>query len=305
MPPRWPVLLSAVSLVLCTGELAAHAQTSRLDTSQPLVTRTTPIDWGLSNAHTKCDEGDPPAVQPLQFMADIGTPAASDQGLPAEESIQATQSQRWIWHILPTGMVPMIGPRTSEFERYSGYGELLTTTSWLARPLSLGAFGGGVAGTPLILSRLSQRATAFVGIHYGWDYDHRWGIDKYLGYQPLRVTDQSQGNAAHDGHVWFGQYRVLYYPWGDMRWRPYLVSGLGVADLRFNDDLGNHIRRTVFAGSFGLGVKYLLFERWAVNAEVTDLIMPGTGELSTVNDVAFISGLEYRFAVPKRLRRHL
>ncbi|MBS0210132.1 MAG: porin family protein [Planctomycetes bacterium] len=240
------------------------------------------------------------AAQSAQFLAGCEATLVAFQPPSGDEwELASEDSPHGVWQYLPRGMVPHFGPRTREADRHSGFGEMLTTTSWLARPLSLGAIGGGMFGTPLIQGRLSQRATTFVGIHYGWDYDHRWGVDKYLGYQPVLVTN-SKGDQSRNGHVWFGQYRVLYYPWGDMRWRPYLVSGLGMADLRFQDDQGGRVHRTAFAGSFGIGVKYLLHERWAFQAELSDLILPATGVLSTVNDVALVGGIEYRFALPKR-----
>lgn len=205
-----------------------------------------------------------------------------------------------VWRFVPTGMVPLFGPRTSESERYRGLGPPLTDTSWLAHPFQIGGFAGGVAGDPLVRGRVDQAPAFFGGVHWGWDYDHRWGLEKRLGYVPLRVHDVRAVAPARDGHAWFGEYRLMYYPWGDMRWRPYVVGSLGLADFIFTDYVGVRFHRPLFATSFGVGVKRLIHERYVVRCEVVDILVPASGEISTGHNLTLTGGVEYRFQLPKR-----
>lgn len=252
-------------------------------------------------------EATPPAAQSLPFAPN--TPALTPptaESIPEfdDEYVVDTAGQPLMWRLLPTSIVPLIGPRTDEQGRYRGLGEQLTSTSWLARPVSLGGFGGGMFGNQLIHGRLSQHPTFFGGIHYGWDYDHRWGIDRNVGFVPLRTSIANSG-VQNNGRAAFAQVRLLHYPWGDMRWRPYVATGLGVAEYRFNDDIGSHFQRALLMVSFSAGIKYLLAERLAFYAEASDIVVPGTGELSTTNNLTVVGSFEYRFKLPKRLQHRL
>ncbi len=219
---------------------------------------------------------------------------AEPADLPAE--------QNWskFWRVLPTGIVPHFGPHTTEANRYSGWGPRLTETSWLARPLFIGAWGGMANGGPLIHGRVDQATTSIVGFEYGWDYDHRWGLEKRASFLPLRVSDVNLPTPSRSGHAEVGEYRLLYYPWGDTRWRPYVEAAPGLAGLHFRDDQGHSFHRAVFAASYGLGLKYLIGERWVWRMECADIVIPGNGELSTVHNFTVNSGLELRFGWPKR-----
>jgi hypothetical protein len=306
---RMGLMAGLACIVASTAiDRVSHAQDWR-GTPAPGSAPTSVVDvWQVFNQPAPCDEGCAAVAWPTPVLPDSAWPPAAVQpaAMPwpdteVDEPAAAPEER----HFLPTGMVPVFGPRTSERDRYSGFGEQLTSTSWLARPLSIGGFGGGLVGSPMIHDRLSQHATTFFGMHYAWDYDHRWGIDKSLGYQPMQL---SSGQATHTGRAWYGLYRLVHYPWGDMRWRPYVVGGIGGAGLRFNDDRNSPVQREVFVANVGLGLKYMLVDRLAISAEISDLIMPANGELSTVNSLTFVSGLEYRFAVPKlrhfRLRKN-
>jgi hypothetical protein len=207
---------------------------------------------------------------------------------------------RRIWRFVPTGMVPLAGPRTSESQRYRGLGVRLTETSWLARPFEIGGFAGGIDGDPLVRGRVDQANAFFGGVHWGWDYDHRWGLEKRLGYVPLRVSDIQRASSPRDGHAWIGEYRLMYYPWGDMRWRPYVAGSLGLADFVFTDDVGSRFHRMLFAVTYGVGVKYLIGDRFVLRGEVVDILVPASGEISTMHNLTFTAGFEYRFGLPKR-----
>lgn len=223
-------------------------------------------------------------------------------GNPDAKPAAMEEAPRGLWRFVPTGMVPFFGPRTSERQRYSGYGPKLIDTSWLARPLNVGLFAGGIDGDPLVPGRVDQWTTFYGGLQYGWDYDHRWGIEKRLGYAPLRVSDLNVSSPPRSGNAVFGEYRLMYYPWGDTQWRPFVAGALGGADFHFTNDHGHHGGRTMFLTSFGAGIKYLASERLAWRMEIVDLLTYGQGELATMNNFSFVGGFEYRFNLPKRWR---
>ena len=233
----------------------------------------------------------------------VGSPTVANAA-PRDEyvAIETNDDEpRGLWRFVPRGMIPLIGPRTPERYRYSGFGPPLTDTSWLARPIYLGGFAGGVTGEPLIQGRVDQQPTFFGGIQYGWDYDYRWGLNRRVGYIPLRVVDHTLPGPSRNGWGVFGEERLQFYPWGDMRWRPYAVGGLGVGEVHFVEENGRQLHRTLFITSYGLGVKYLLGDRVACSAEVLDLVGVGSGRVSTMNNLTLVGGMEYRFATPKRL----
>ncbi len=88
---------------------------------------------------------------------------------------------------------------------------------------------------------------------------------------------------------------VLFYPWGDDRWRPYFMSGMGVADVSFDNDLGRTVDETLFGVVIGIGMKYRWSSRAVSRIELLDNIAFGTRrDMTTVNNVSLIFGMEYR-----------
>ena len=91
-------------------------------------------------------------------------------------------------------------------------------------------------------------------------------------------------------HFW--DLNLLYYPWGDARWRPYLSLGLGVADFEFLTAAGQRVRETVLALPFGFGVKYR-WKKWlAVRTSLTDNLSFGARGIDTMHNVSLTLGAE-------------
>lgn len=185
-------------------------------------------------------------------------------------------------------------PDPDDPERHIGRGEPLVGTSWLNRPLYAGWILGGLFGGELIRGRVDQGSGAYGGYHVGSDFDHYWGLEGRFGFSNVDLSLDGVG-ADRTSRDWFVDANLLYYPWGDAYWRPYLSLGLGLADFTFFDDQGQRVGETLVQIPLGLGVK-CNFQRWlALRAGLTDNLAFGGGTVSAVQNVSLTFGVEVRF----------
>lgn len=236
------------------------------------------------------------------------SPAAGDQAeqtaslfVPINERIAAfptealSSATSTLPQYLPEGMLPPITGHTSESHRAYAIGQPLDGTSWLAAPYSAGFFVGGIGGAMLIDNQLEQSIGGTFGLRFAVDYDHRWGLEKRFGFAQMSVFDVSQ----HDRQIVnleMGDVDLLFYPWGDTRWRPYMSGGAGLSHFNYQSDTGRRIDRLLIGLPFGIGVKYFWSEGVAVRAEVLDNLMLGAHELSTMNNISLAAGVEFRYS---------
>jgi len=203
-----------------------------------------------------------------------------------------------IWRWIPTGMIPF-GPRTPDDAKDLGIGLPLVGSGWRSQPFSITTFSGFTDGGPLIPGHLNQQPSYYGGLNIGWDYDHHWGIEKRLGFGVLNLTNGEHQPIPATGLSVTGEYRLMYYPLGDARWRPFLTAGVGWSDFYFQDDRGANHLDTVGMIPFGAGLKYLWSERLAVRIDLIDEITFAGGALSDFHYAALTMGLEFRYG--KRL----
>jgi len=201
--------------------------------------------------------------------------------------------------------------------RHRGVGQPLLRESWRYRPFSAGWFVGMVQGGPLIDDWVGGNRGLFGGYRLGWDYDHYWGCEMRFSFGNVslddslrarnaqQAADDEKGFAAddpfrnrfdrrRDATVGLWDVSLLYYPWGDAAWRPYLMAGLGTAGVRFIDRLSTRYDETTFAMPVAVGVKYRCNDWAALRLECADNI--GFGDtLNTVHYVSLTGGVEVRF----------
>ena len=213
---------------------------------------------------------------------------------PAQES-----QRQGIWRCIPLGIVPYIGPRTPDAQMDRGIGVPLLGIGWRSNPFSIAVFSGVTDGGALMPGRVDQQPSYYGGINIGWDYDHYWGIEKRLGFGALNLSNGDHQPISGTGLSVTGEYRLMYYPLGDARWRPFLTAGVGWSDFYFNDDRGVSHLDTVGMIPFGLGLKYLQTDRLAFRIDLIDEMTIGNNVLSTFQYVALTAGLEIRYG--KRL----
>lgn len=194
--------------------------------------------------------------------------------------------------------------------------------SWLDRPLSAGWFVGGMEGGTLAADWLEQETGFYGGFRLGWDYDPHWGCEMRLGFASLGLDDSdracraqaeadlargmTQSEAAFyrldgrksDVRLW--DVGLLWYPWAELRARPYLFIGLGAAHVDFVDRLDHRVAETVFQTPIGVGVKWRVLDWLALRFEIADNYIFGAGSgFRDLSSLSLNGGMEVRFGGPR------
>jgi opacity protein-like surface antigen len=173
--------------------------------------------------------------------------------------------------------------------------EPLVGASWCNEPYHVDWFLGMIRGTEIIRDHIDQNVGVVGGFRLGWDYDLYWGLETRLGFSSLEDQPESAPLAGGADKVILWDTSMVYYPWGDSRFRPYFGVGLGLAEFRFTDDFGQQIRRNLVELPIGIGLKYRLHDWLTLRADVTDNLALGSSGLATMNNFSFTTGMEYRF----------
>jgi len=197
--------------------------------------------------------------------------------------------------------------------RHVGLGHPLVGTSWRNRPFHVGWFFGAMFGDQLIDGRVDQDTGIFGGYRLGWDFDHYWGTEARLGFSNLDLTDTTPlpNIDIRTSRNQFVDLNLMYYPWGDARWRPYVSLGLGAGDFYFQDESLRSIRETVVAFPLSVGFKYYRHNWLSWRVDVTDYWTLGAGELDSMHNLALTAGVEVHFGgtrvgyFPERASRYL
>lgn len=197
---------------------------------------------------------------------------------------------------LPPGMIPALTGPTPEEERAFYIGEPLEEQSWLDTRHSAGPFMGIIGGATPIENRLDQGAGGLFGLRLGYDYDYRWGIEKRFGFAQMDVRDIHDHHRRQVINLELGDLDLLFYPWGDTRWRPYMMAGVGLAHFNFESETHRRIDRLLMGLPFGMGVKYFWHEGLSLRADLVDNLMLGAHEVSTMNNLSLALGAEFRYA---------
>ena len=140
--------------------------------------------------------------------------------------------------------------------RHIGLGRPLQGTSWLNRPWYAGWFVGPWFGDTLITDRVDQDTGFFGGFWLGQDLAHYWGSELRLSYFYADIAYLPDHYSGGSTRNILGDINLLYYPWGDSRWRPYTSLGLGLAGFHFVDRQDVAVDHTQVAIPYGFGVKY-------------------------------------------------
>jgi hypothetical protein len=274
-------VLLACSLALGTGSVSGQMLQERDDPGR-LVVPLPDDDWALS---AEPDHDAIGASQPRQ------------EGMFRRPSPACADRLSGPWFAPPPG-------------RHRGLGHPLTCESWRFRPCSAGWFIGLQGGGSLIDDWVGGKHGFFGGYRLGWDYDHYWGCEMRFSFGTVALCDSQRAKDAagiaeddplrdrfrrrRDATLAFWDVDLLYYPWGDAAWRPYLMLGLGTARTEFVDRLSIRYRETVFAMPLALGLKYRLSSCTALRLELADNIAFGDS-FNTVQYLSLTAGMEIRF----------
>lgn len=181
--------------------------------------------------------------------------------------------------------------------RHVGLGHPLVGTSWRNRPFHVGWLFGGMFGDQLIANRVSQDEDMFGGYRLGWDFDHYWGTELRLGFANLDLTDtvSPNGVGSRTSRNQFWDLNLMYYPWGDARWRPFVSVGFGAGDFYFQDDSRQSIHETVITFPLAAGFKYYQHNWLAWRVSVTDQWSLAAQGLDSMHNIALTAGVEMHF----------
>ena len=309
----WPDMSRGKSLLVAWSALVSLVALPDVINAQPTAAfgRATATDQG---GYQQWVEAFPVAgMTPQGPYGNYGSDACSHCDTPYERPIVGG----------PTGFRPLHRPLFDLLKppegRHRGLGHPLQRESWLYRPFSAGWFMGMVQGTRLIDDWVGQQRGFVGGYRLGWDSDYYWGgelryafasvqlFDSPRAIQAQRAADDARGWAANDprrqrfdprrdANLKHWDLNVLYYPWGDSQWRPYLLVGVGAAQVTFIDRLSNEFDKAVFAMPLAAGLKYRCNDWLALRFEVADNVAFGGGSgFNTLHNLSVTGGVEIRF----------
>ena len=178
--------------------------------------------------------------------------------------------------------------------RSIGWGEPLVGTSWRNRPWYVGAFIGGIFNGDLISGHVQQNNSALGGIRLGYDFDHYWGVEGRFGYSNPHLT-QPDGTPQGVSRNYLADVELLYYPWGDSAWRPYLTIGLGQATFRFMDDQSRSVHESLLSMPIGCGLKYFHSPQTTIRFDLVENLAFGSHTVDSQANISIMAAVEFRF----------
>lgn len=179
--------------------------------------------------------------------------------------------------------------------RHVGLGQPLMGTSWRNRPLFFGLFLGGVLTDDLVSNRVDQNDTAFMGGRLGADFDHYWGVEFRYAFARPQLTTGEGVPIFGDGRDYFADIELVHYPWGDSRWRPYFLAGIGFQTFRFHDHNDQYVSEALLSIPLGAGLKYYWTPWFSLRFDFVDNIAIGNEHVSGMHNIGFMAGGEFRF----------
>lgn len=207
------------------------------------------------------------------------------------------------WHgVLPEPITVWFA-RCSEFfsrsaatdGRSIGLGGPLRGTSWLNRPYEVAVDFGAFVMTNNPASGVNSGNDLFTAIHAGWDWDHYWGTQFRVGWSTPSLDAVGISGEQTSDNLFITDLSVMYYPWGDSRFRPYWRLGLGLTDIEYTNAAGNRQQEALFTVPIGVGMKYQFRRSLVWRAELVDNVAFGSNSTDTMNNLTLTFGLEARF----------
>jgi opacity protein-like surface antigen len=176
--------------------------------------------------------------------------------------------------------------------RHVGRGLPLERTSWLNRPLHVDWFAGPLITDSVDPGRVGQSNEVFAGLRLGWDFDYYWGIEWRFGWADPDLT--TSDDVEFNGNYFVSDVGLVYYPWGDSRIRPYLLAGLGLAEIGSVRPDGSGQEDTLIGMPLGGGVQFAQTRYLTWRLEILDNIAWGDNDISTMHNFSFTLGMELR-----------
>ncbi|MGE0756237.1 MAG: outer membrane protein [Pirellulaceae bacterium] len=216
--------------------------------------------------------------------------------LPTGRTVLAEEVPTIPLDSLPTGIHPWADSDVlrGDASRHLGLGDPLIGTSWLNRPLYAGWLAGEMFGGELG-SGLEQQASLFGGYRIGWDFDYYWGVEGRWAFTHADLLDPADATWRGALRRSYYDLHLVYYPWGDSRWRPYAALGMGAATSDFQLPDGTSVGQTHFGLPWSLGVKYYWKNWLTLRLNFSDNLAFGHGPVHTMHQVSLTGDMEVRW----------
>lgn len=179
--------------------------------------------------------------------------------------------------------------------RHIGRGNPFRDSSWSNRPVHISWFTG-VMFTGDLNSQVSSSNGLYNGFRAGWDFDHYWGTEFRYGF-----GSHSLQNRQGEVDIRTADISILYYPWGDSRWRPYTSMGVGFGTFDFINANGNSVDEATFQLPLGVGLKYSVKPWWAARIEAVNIFSFESGDVDFMNNVLLSGSIEIHFGGRRRM----
>lgn len=176
--------------------------------------------------------------------------------------------------------------------------------SWQQYPLYFEKFTGIINVNEPVHDQIHNGAGNLFGGRWGWDFARYAGVETRLGYVRATLKDPLAPLIPSHENFLFWDTELLIYPFGDTKWRPFAMLGMGLVDLGFIDDHGREWHQDLITMPFSVGVKYRLDNHNALRFEVADNVIFGNNQggngQHVMHNIAVLFAFERRFGLPHR-----
>lgn len=231
-----------------------------------------------------------PDHRPLRSIGGRALAAALDGYVVAARGVNAA---KWA----ATSGAPLAGP---EQPRYSGPGRPLIRSSWRNHPWSFTPFFGALFVADPMGGQVGADPGPQFGARLGYDLDHYLGWEARLAFASPGIHYRDALRPQDHMRMFMGDGVLLYYPWGDARWRPYGLFGAGGTTLDFTDLNGRGVNQTALSMPFGVGVKRRWADDAALRLELCDHWILESGDIDSMHNLSLNLGVEFRFGGRRR-----
>ncbi len=176
--------------------------------------------------------------------------------------------------------------------------------SWQRYPFYFEKFTGVINVNEPVYNLIHNGVGNLFGGRWGWDFARSMGVETRLGYVRSTLNDTLHPLIPAHENFLFWDADLMFYPFGDTKWRPFAMLGMGLVDLGYIDDHGREWHQQLITMPFAVGVKYRLNNLNALRLDVTDNVIFGNNHggngQHVMHNISVLFAFERRFGLPHR-----
>lgn len=176
--------------------------------------------------------------------------------------------------------------------------------SWFRYPIYFEKFTSLIRTDEPVHDQIHDGRGNLFGGRLGWDFSPWMGVETRVGYLRTSMTDAVRPLLPPHENFFFWDTSALFYLRGDVRWRPFVLIGLGAVDVGFIDNQSVLWNQILLTMPFGVGFKYRISDHNALRFEVLDNLVFGNGQggnSRAMSDLAVGFAYERRFGRPHKV----